>query len=413
MIVNLTHMKLTIYAILFSCAAVALTSCSEEENPQFEMDTFTKIYDNNKYNASNFAIDMRQTPDGGFIILGGRIIPEDSTYTGIYLMKVDEFGNFVKEMLVEGTSVNPIGSLTEYQTKYYFFCSDRTTLQAQIASVDANLESVTMTPVQGNLTYPAASTFVDGNFAVVGYNNADRLTTMSIVTPDGGVLAYKGFMIEPSDEVEEPIIDHFQRTGRKFPFAVGKAPNGLYYFNGFYNYTFSLVFTDMNADEPNGVIQGSHDDGGFSAIIPVSGNKFASARFNFGDNYIMPTREIPTTGISGIERLGGYNLPEMVPNAKVRILRATVEQNSAQKNILVYGTDTKSKQIGLLYYDESTGEFISSRYLGFSNPFEIASITQTADGGLAVCGMTQLAGRFGRITMFKLSKEQLREDVAK
>jgi hypothetical protein len=102
-----------------------------------------------------------------------------------------------------------------------------------------------------------------------------------------------------------------------------------------------------------------------------------------------------------------------VPNAKVRILRASVEQNSVQKNILIYGTDTKSKQIGLLYYDESTGAFINSRYLGFSNPFEIASITQTADGGLAICGMTQVAGRFGRITVFKLSKEQLQEDVAK
>ena len=406
-------MKLPVYAILFICAAAILTACSEEENPQFDKDTFTKIYDNNKYNASNFAIDMHQTPDGGFIILGGRIIPDDSTYTGIYLMKVDEFGNFVKEMEVDGASVNPVGSLTLYQTKYYFLCSDRGSLQAQIASVDANLDAVSITPVQGNLTYPAAASFIDNNFAVVGYNNEDRLTTMSIVTPDGGVLAYKGFTIGAGDDVEKPVMEHFIRTGHKFPFAVGQAPNGMYYFNGFYNYTFSLVFTDMNADDPNGVVQGIHDDGGFSAITPIGGNKFASARFNFGDNYVMPNREIATTGISSSTDLGGFNLPEIVPNAKVRILRASVEQNSVQKNILIYGTDTKSKQIGLLYYDESTGAFINSRYLGFSNPFEIASITQTADGGLAICGMTQVAGRFGRITVFKLSKEQLQEDVAK
>jgi len=404
-------MKNHLYVFILLClGAAGLTSCSEEENPQFDKDTFTKIYDNNKYNASNFAIDMQQTPDGGFLILGGRIVPEDSAATGIYLMKLDEFGNFVKELEVEATSVNPVASLTMFQTKYYFLCMDHGSQQAQIASVDANLEAVTITPVQGGLSYPAAASFVDNNFVVVGYNQVDRLTTLSIVSPDGGMLSYKGFSIGAAgDDIEKPIIEHYIRTGRKFPFAAGKAPNGLYYFNGFYNYTFSLVFTDMNADDPNGVIQGIQDDGGISAITPIGGNKFASARFNFGDNYLMPNRDIATSGISSSINLGGYNLPELVANAKVRILRATVDE----KRILIYGSDTKAKQIGLLYYDESTGTFINSRYLGFSNPFEIVSITQTADEGLAVCGMTQLAGRFARITVFKLSKEQLQQDVAK
>lgn len=402
-------MKQLIHTFFFCLSvAVVLSSCSEQENPQFDKDTFTRIYDNNKFDASSFAIDMRQTPDGGFIILGGRTIETDSVFTGIYLMKVDEFGNFVKEMEVDAASVNPVASLATYQTRYYFLCMDRMSLQAQIATVDANLENVTITPVQGGLTYPAAASFVDNNFAVVGYNNVDRLTTISIVTPDGGMLAYKGFSIGAGDDVEKPIMEHYLRTGRKFPFAVGKAPNGMYYFNGFYNYTFSLVFTDMNADDPNGVVQGIHDDGGFSAIMPISGNKFATARFNFGDNYLLPNRTISTSGISSSVDLGGFNLPELVPNAKVRILRTSVDG----RNILIYGSDTKSKQIGLLYYDESTGEFINSRYLGFSNPFEVASITQTEDEGLAICGMTQIAGRFPRITVFKLSKEQLAKDVA-
>ena len=401
-------MKHYICGILFCLTVAFLTSCSEEENPQFDKDTFTKIYDNNKFNASNFAIDMHQTPDGGFLILGGRTIPGDSLFTGIYLMKVDEFGNFVKELEVASTSVHPIADLTTFQTKYYFLCMDRESQQAQIASVDANLDAVTITPVQGGLSYPAAASFIDNNFVVVGYNQVDRLTTLSIVSPDGGMLANKSFTISASEGFEEPIVEHYLRTGRKFPFAAGKAPNGLYYFNGFHNYTFALVFSDMNADEPNGIVNGIHDDGGISAITPIGGNKFAAARFNFGDNYLMPNREISTSGITSSTDLGGYSLPEMVANAKVRIIRATVDQ----KSILVYGTDTKSKQIGLLYYDESTGEFINSRYLGFSNPFEIASITQTEDEGLAVCGMTQVAGRFPRITVFKISKEQLQEDIA-
>jgi hypothetical protein len=39
--------------------------------------------------------------------------------------------------------------------------------------------------------------------------------------------------------------------------------------------------------------------------------------------------------------------------------------------------------------------------------FEIAQIISTADGGLAVCGTTYLAGRFPRICIIKLDKDQL------
>jgi hypothetical protein len=162
------------------------------------------------------------------------------------------------------------------------------------------------------------------------------------------------------------------------------------------------VFTNFG-DEPVGVVQGQQNDGGFSAVTPLTGNKFASSRFNFGDNFLLPNKELSTSGITSSTDLGGYSLPELVPNAKVRILRATVDG----KNVLIYGSDTKSKQIGLLFYDESTGDFISSRYLGFSNPFEVASLEQTSDEGLAVCGTTYLAGRFPRICIFKLSKDQL------
>jgi len=183
---------------------------------------------------------------------------------------------------------------------------------------------------------------------------------------------------------------------------VGKASGGLYFFNGFYNYTFSLVFTNFG-DDPVGVVQGQQDDGGFSAVTPLNGNKFAASRFNFGTNFLLPNKELSTSGITSSTDLGGYSLPELVPNANVRILRAAVDG----KNVLIYGSDTKSKQIGLLFYDESTGDFISSRYLGFSNPFEVASLEQTSDEGLAVCGTTYLAGRFPRICIFKLSKDQL------
>jgi hypothetical protein len=99
----------------------------------------------------------------------------------------------------------------------------------------------------------------------------------------------------------------------------------------------------------------------------------------------------------------GLPFRELVDNADVRIIRAQVNEKSA----LIYASTTLSKQIGLFFYDEATGKFMSSRYLGYSNPFEASHLLQTADGGLAICGTTYLAGRFPRICIFKLSKEEL------
>jgi hypothetical protein len=390
------------HAKIFSLVAilVMILSCSEESNPQFDIQSFTSIFDNNQFDASYLPIDMRQTPDGGYIVLCGRNL-YDSNFTGIYLLKADKFGNFVREMYVEETSVNPVARFVEYQTRYYFFCMDPVTQQSQIASVDANLEAVSVESVQGGLTYPAAAEFVDNNFIVLGYNNADKESVIAILNTDGGILASKGYSIGTGEDIEEPIINHYIRTGRQYPFTVGKLSTGLYYFNGFFNYTFSLVFTDVSSDDPVGVVQGQQDDGGFSAVTPLGGSKFASSRFNFGDNFLIPNEQLETNGITSSVDLGGFSLPELVPNANVRILRATAND----RKVLIYGSDTKSKQIGLIFYDEVNGDFIGSKYLGFSNPFEVASLTQTEDEGLAVCGTTYLAGRFPRICIFKLSKE--------
>ena len=284
------------------------SSCTEESNPVYDTDNFTTIFDNNQFDASYFPIDMRQTPDGGYLVLGGRKLNE-SDFTGIYLLKADKFGNFVKEIEVDETSVNPIAKLTEFQDKYYFFCMDPITQVAQIADVDAELGAVTITPVQGGLTYPTAASFVDDRFVLLSYDNGNKESVISLVSVSGGVQASKGYSIGTGEDIEEPIINHFIRTGRQFPFEVGKVSSSLYFFNGFYNYTFSLVFTDIASDDPQGVVQGQQDDGGFSAVASLGGSKFASSRFNFGDNFVLPNENLSTNGNTSSTDLGGYSLP--------------------------------------------------------------------------------------------------------
>jgi len=387
---------------LLILALVVLFGCSNDSDPAADKASFTRIYDNNKFNAAYNPIDIKQTPDGGYLILGSRRL-DTSLFPGIYLLKVDEFGSVVSEEEVDDELVAPIGPLMQHSDGgYYFFCMLDVGLQTQLIRVDA--DGTVSEPVGVGNSYPAAAAQDGNSFLLLSYNHVDKESVVSVVSTGGAVSSSKEFSIGAGDAVEEPIINQFLQTSRKLPFLVGKAGSG-YYFNGFYNYTLSLSFTNLVADEPQGIVQGQQDDGGISQAVPLDGGKFALARFNFGDNYFLPSTTVNSSGISSSTDLGGNPLPELTPNAKVAILRTTIDA----RKIVIYASDTRSKQIALFGYDEATGALVGSKYLGFSNPFEIASLTATGDGGLIVCGTTYVAGRFTRICLFKLSQEELTE----
>lgn len=394
-------MKNTVY--LGFVFVLLLISCSEKSDPTFDEENFTSIFDNNQFTVAHYPIDFKQTADGGYLILGEKRIPS-SNFRGIYLMKVDKMGKFVLAAdSISNQFVNPVGELMTIGEKYFFFCMDGFSLQTQLVEVDQHAEGIKIKPLQAGITYPAAASMDGTDLLLLSYNHVDKKMALSKQDTAGAVTGSAEFDIGAGDDVEEPIINHFLRTGKRFPFQVGHISGGPYFFNGFENYTFSLVFTDLANDGADGVVQGQQDDGGFSAIHPLGSNKFAASRFNFGDNYFLPNVNLVTNGTTTGSDLGGNTLPELIQNAPVKIIRTQI----AAKNVLVFASDTKSKQIGLFFYDEATGEFLSSRYLGFSNPFEVANLVSTEDGGLAVCGTTYLAGRFPRICLIKISKGEL------
>ena len=375
-------------------------SCAKDTDPATDQSDFTRIYDNNRFDASYYPIDLKQTQDGGFLILGGRKL-DSSPFSGTYLLKTDQYGAFVSELEVAENIVAPIGPLSDINNKYYFFSMTPVGLQTQLNEVDPN-GTITKTTVLGG-SYPTAAYNDNGSFLLLRYDNFNKESVIAKVTTAGSVTQSKGFTIGAGDGVEEKFISHFIRTGRKFPFQVGKTLSGQFFFNGFYNYNFSLVFTDLSASTPTGVAIGQQEDGGFSSILPLEGNRYATARFNFGDNYLIPNTTMISSGISSIVDLEGNNLPELSANSTVKIL--TVNLNG--RVIIIYGTNTRSNQIALYGYEKTNGKLLGSRYLGYSNPFEISAMISTLDGGLAVSGTTYVAGRFPRICLFKISKNEL------
>lgn len=392
-------MKLLSYTILIAAALIA-ASCANESDPAADQAFFTKIYDNNRFNVEYVPLDAVQTSDGGYLVLSSRRL-EESNFKGIYLMKVDAFGGFVSEEEVEETLVNPAGSLLTVGGKFYFFCMTTVGLETQLVEVGEEANVISVSDVGGS--YPTVAAEDGNNLILLSYDVGNRESVISLVDINGNTLQSAAYSIGAGDDVEKPIIEHFLRTGRQLPFQVGKAGAGLYYFNGFYNYTFSMVFSNLSGAAPAGVIQGQQDDGGFSRVVPLTGGKYAAARFNFGDNYFLPNVALSSSGTTSSSDLGGFSLPELTADAPVVIERLTI--NGQPK--LIYGSNTKGKQIALFGYSETDGAFVGSRYLGFSNTFEIAAITPTADNGLAVIGTTYIAGRFPRICIFKLSAEEL------
>jgi hypothetical protein len=388
---------------LIAVASLALVfSCTEDSNPELEKEKFVSVFDNNDYSAVFYPIDIRQTSDEGFLILAEKKIP-DSNFRGTYLLKADAYGNFVSDLALDDYA-NPIGDLMEIQNEYYFLTLDMN-LGGHLVKVDADLQGADANPIGGTI-YPSAASVDGDGFLLLSYDHVEKESRISRHDKSGNINGGPVAVgIGAGDDVEEPIMEHVLRTGKRFPFQVGKISDGLYYFNGFENYSLSLVFTNLTS--PLGVVRGYQDRTGFSAVLPLGNGKFAASRFAFGQNYFLPDLALQTNAPGGDSDLGGYVLPELVPDAHVKIIRTTV----GTKNVLVFASDTKSKQIGLFFYEEGTGKFITSRYLGFSNPFEFSSIIVTSDEGLAVLGTTWLAGRFPRLCIFKLSKDEVADLV--
>jgi hypothetical protein len=396
---NISYLLLLISLSLF-------TGCEEKLDPKYDQENFTKIYDTNQFDKIFYPMDVKQTPDGGYLILAGHNL-DDSNYTGITLLKADQYGEFEKTVEID-TLMNPVGDLMSIEGNYYFFCMN-SVANTRLVKTDATLGDVQWINLSNDLSYPAAASLDDASLLLLSYDNNNRQSVVSIVSSEGTVADSKRFDIEASDEIEGPIINHFIRTGRKFPLQIGRIPGGSYFFNGFYNYTLSFVLTNLGDDnDVDKVVYGQQNDGGMSALLPFADEQFAAARFNFGDNYFLPSFKFDDGAtVMNTTDLEGNPLIELNAGAKVKIISATINS----KNVLIYASDTKSNQIGLFFYDQATHAFLSSRYLGSANAFELSSIIQTSDNGLALCGTTYVAGRFPRICLFKISEKELQKNV--
>jgi len=376
-----------------------LFSCSDDEPALTE--SFLKIYDDSNLDINYKPIDVVETVDG-FIILSGVELSK-SDFMGVRLMKMDEEGLFVFDNILSDYVV-PIGEmhLNEADSNSYFFAMNPTSLEAVLIGVNPRLEIQTEALI-GGINYPLSSARLsNGNLLLQSYDPLSQETEISEISLDGSFVAGTSYSIGPGDDVEVEIINHFlNATDRPLPFFCGEIAPGSYYFNGFYNYSFSLVFTDFS-DSPLGVVQGQGSNAGIRAALPLGGADFAIAGYQFDANFQLASVPLTTTGLSSSVDLFPGNMAEVKPYSRVQIIPYTLEESFS-----VFACETKSRQILLNFYN-SSGEISGVHRIGYLNPFTFASIKSGKDQSLLILGTTFSAGRFERIFLNKISAEEVR-----
>ncbi len=398
--------KLYLYALGLLCA-LGLNSCDLFDNPDAEAENLVRIYDNDRFNFGYFPLDVEQTSTGGFLVLS-EFQADSSDFRGVHMLLADEDGEFLTERELPQSTVSPTENLMKIGQAYYFFAMNNTTLFSKL--MQANEEGQVIEVAETDLEYPlAASLNNDGSgFVLLQYNRGSRESAIHQVSTSGDVSASQGFTIGVGEfEVEPDIIDHLTRRGRILPFMAGHLGGNSYYFNGFYEFTVSLVFVDFSSgdgDDP-GVVQGFRTERAISSLAPLGGDIFALSRYGFGDNFILPNEPLETApgSIASSNDLVGNPFPELTEDARVQAHLVQVDG----RDVVLYASDTKGKQIILMAYDPASGVLLGTRNLGFTNPYEFGGLSLTEDGGLVVVGTTFVAGRFPRIALFRLSPGEL------
>lgn len=382
------------------CLLYIASSCDIQENEIEPEISFTKIYNSSSFTEIYDPLDVATFNDSSYLVLAA------TKAWNVYLMKADQEGAFEWEIELPEPFVNPLPTLYQQNEHLYLVCMDEFQLGTYILQINPTDGTPEVVYQTNAITYPlAAVQTAEGGWLIQGYNREARKTTLTKVTADFTQEWQKEYDI--LEDVEESIIKHLTRTGTRLPFfnghAQGEGNSGYYFFNGFNNYTMSLTFVNTADGEPLGVMNGFRDLGYINAAHPLNNGTFALSKNSYGDNYLIPMSEVNERAISSSSDLEANQFPEIDARAPVIINSYELQG----REIIFYATHSKSKRIMLYAYDALDGALLGIEYLGQTSPYEIGNFTATADGGMMVLGKTYVAGRFPRICLFKLTKDEV------
>lgn len=393
-------MRISTISFISILAMLFFTGCDIREN-EIELGlSFTKIYNTDSFTDTFYPLDVVQAPDSAYLILSAT-----DSWTP-YLLKADSEGDYDWHQTLPEPFVNPLERLYQLNDGLYMVCMDELNLSTYILELDPAGGQARIVFNSHDLEYPlAASITPEGGWLIQSFDRESRRTLLTKLTPAYDVEWQQDFDI--MEDVEEKVIKHLTRTGKRLPFfcgySQGDGNSGYYYFNGFHNFTISLTFVNPTNGETLGVMNGFRDLEYINAVQPLSNGNVALAKNSYGDNYLLPQAIVNARGVSSSADLTTNGFPELDPAARVIIKNTQI----VNRDISLFATHTKSKRISLYAYDAEQGNLQNVLYLGQSAPYEVGGFDRTSDGGLVVLGRTFVGGRFPRLCLFKLTPAEI------
>lgn len=390
-------MKLIIYSMLFLGLGIGFSSCKkkvkEEEIP------LIKIYDDQNGNKHFHPLSMTTSASNdGYIVM--------SSYDGwrIHLMKVDAKGEFVWNYELPENYVNAVPSLIKSNGANYLVCMDAVGLFTYVLKIDENNHSTTEVAAFTDILYPTYAYNSGQNIYIQNYNRLSMQTGIHKLTLDLSSIVQSADL-DIFTDVEDRIVEHITFNGKRMPFFVSSTPENNYIvMNGFYNYSFSLIFLDQNLNFA-GVYNGAGFNGGLAAISPSGGNQFSLARFSYDNLYYNANAALNPTTIDITESISAQGHSELDAQKPVLIKELSIGGASYK----AFLSSTRSNQLLLSIYDKSSGALAGKKYLGKNIPVTACDFIQTETGELNILIQAKIMGSFDRIAIMKLSRDQLEE----
>jgi hypothetical protein len=373
--------------------AFLFSACNKEKyKPE---SSFVKIYDDQDGNKSYHPLGVKETSDGGYLVL--------SAVNGwnISVLKVSKKGDFVWQFDLPENYVNAVPTILEQGGKYYLVCMDAVGLFTYVLQIDESTQTVVETKSFSYIYYPTYAYCQDNVILIQSYN---RMSSETGIYQLNSTLTdtLKAGSVKVLDMVEDRLVDHITFAGKRLPFFIGVTPDkSRIVMNGFYRYSFSSVFLDQNLNY-TGVYNGANYNGGFHSILPLTSSSFSLARYSYDNLYLNPDVVLDPTTVDIAENVQADGFSDLDPSKPVIIRHLKVRG----KTNTIFAASTKANQLVLIYFNKAKN-LSSKKYIGQNTPYTLCDFVQTSDGGAIMAVQVKVMGSYNRIALIKLSEDEL------